>query len=517
MSDNSSDTPTGIDDGLAEPSMEDILASIRRIIAEDDTADDGHVDVPVAAAIAGSPSDEFNSFDENPVLSDNSTEFDDVLVLEDTVETMDNATEVVDVSNLSIEDAISEHEFNPVSNVMSSLEEKLSLSESTDNLEQSEENDFEDLELTLEASDVELPGFQAEETGLTLEPEMEIETVEPEAATNFEASRSTSSTGDSDLDLVKSLMAELTDTSFVSDDFEPATEISADAETDEVDIVAPEAVESAASSNEISDDIDLLLNDLEQNLVEAETPTVDNDDLDNLLATPEDNIEEQEQILNDILDMAIQSEEDNNALENLDLTVDSEMAAPVVGNALLQIAEKAEADALNQQTENVGASLEEGESTEDILNELDQVLADAVDDETQSIVKEPEFENSVVEAEEETEEHSLEIKSEEIEVEADVAKNVDLFIENQEAEDMAKTARKDAILDEVTETAAADAFASLNQAVEENAIFTESGPRIGDLVQEALRPMLKEWLDDNLKSIVERAVAKEVKRISSGK
>jgi len=36
-------------------------------------------------------------------------------------------------------------------------------------------------------------------------------------------------------------------------------------------------------------------------------------------------------------------------------------------------------------------------------------------------------------------------------------------------------------------------------------------------VQGAFRPMLKEWLDANLKGIVERAVAKEVKRISSGK
>ena len=80
-----------------------------------------------------------------------------------------------------------------------------------------------------------------------------------------------------------------------------------------------------------------------------------------------------------------------------------------------------------------------------------------------------------------------------------------------------KAVQTDAILDEVTETAAAGAFAELNQVVEEKAVFNESGPRIGDLVQDALRPMLKEWLDANLKGIVERAVAKEVKRISSGK
>ena len=87
----------------------------------------------------------------------------------------------------------------------------------------------------------------------------------------------------------------------------------------------------------------------------------------------------------------------------------------------------------------------------------------------------------------------------------------------EETPDMARAKKTDAIIDEVTETASAGAFASLNQVVEEKAVVAERGDRIGDLVQEALRPMLKEWLDKNLKGIVERAVTKEVKRISSGK
>ena len=86
-----------------------------------------------------------------------------------------------------------------------------------------------------------------------------------------------------------------------------------------------------------------------------------------------------------------------------------------------------------------------------------------------------------------------------------------------ETEDMAGKTARDTILDEVTETATASAFASLNQVVEEKAVVAERGDRIGDLVTEALQPMLKEWLDKNLKGIVERAVTKEVKRISSGK
>ena len=82
---------------------------------------------------------------------------------------------------------------------------------------------------------------------------------------------------------------------------------------------------------------------------------------------------------------------------------------------------------------------------------------------------------------------------------------------------MPRAAKKDAIIDEVTESATADVFSSLNKVVEEKAVVAERGDRIGDLVTDALRPMLKEWLDENLKSIVERAVTKEVKRISSGK
>ena len=82
---------------------------------------------------------------------------------------------------------------------------------------------------------------------------------------------------------------------------------------------------------------------------------------------------------------------------------------------------------------------------------------------------------------------------------------------------MPRAAKKDAIIGEVTESATADVFSSLNKVVEEKAVVAERGDRIGDLVTDALRPMLKEWLDENLKSIVERAVTKEVKRISSGK
>ena len=40
---------------------------------------------------------------------------------------------------------------------------------------------------------------------------------------------------------------------------------------------------------------------------------------------------------------------------------------------------------------------------------------------------------------------------------------------------------------------------------------------LDDLVQEMLRPMLKNWLDDNLPSMVERLVRAEIERVSRGR
>ena len=82
---------------------------------------------------------------------------------------------------------------------------------------------------------------------------------------------------------------------------------------------------------------------------------------------------------------------------------------------------------------------------------------------------------------------------------------------------MARTAPLEEIISRDVEMEAGGAFAELNRMVEEKATFEERGPRIGDLVTEALKPMLKEWLDENLQGIVERAVQKEVQRIASNK
>ncbi len=82
---------------------------------------------------------------------------------------------------------------------------------------------------------------------------------------------------------------------------------------------------------------------------------------------------------------------------------------------------------------------------------------------------------------------------------------------------MVRIVKTETLLGDDTEKDTTDAFASLSDVVQEKAELAENGPAIGELVQEALKPMLQEWLDKNLKGIVTRAVTKEIKRISSTK
>ena len=42
-------------------------------------------------------------------------------------------------------------------------------------------------------------------------------------------------------------------------------------------------------------------------------------------------------------------------------------------------------------------------------------------------------------------------------------------------------------------------------------------PTLEDIVREALRPMLKSWLDENLPRVVERMVEAEVERVTRGR
>lgn len=75
----------------------------------------------------------------------------------------------------------------------------------------------------------------------------------------------------------------------------------------------------------------------------------------------------------------------------------------------------------------------------------------------------------------------------------------------------------DSLLSAATAAAAAGAFASLNSAAQRtNAgpVLGASGRTVEDLVIEALRPMLAEWLDQNLPKLTERLVKREIARLA---
>jgi uncharacterized protein len=70
---------------------------------------------------------------------------------------------------------------------------------------------------------------------------------------------------------------------------------------------------------------------------------------------------------------------------------------------------------------------------------------------------------------------------------------------------------QDALLSETTHAAVGQAFNMLAHTV-----LTSNARTLEDLVREMLRPMLKNWLDDNLPSVVERLVRAEIERVARG-
>ena len=68
------------------------------------------------------------------------------------------------------------------------------------------------------------------------------------------------------------------------------------------------------------------------------------------------------------------------------------------------------------------------------------------------------------------------------------------------------------MLSRSTVSAVESAFNSLA-----NTVLSNNARTLEDLVKEMLRPMLKNWLDDNLPGLVERIVKAEIERVSRGR
>jgi cell pole-organizing protein PopZ len=79
-------------------------------------------------------------------------------------------------------------------------------------------------------------------------------------------------------------------------------------------------------------------------------------------------------------------------------------------------------------------------------------------------------------------------------------------------------ARAAELMSATTVSVAGGAFAKLSQALqrtpEEESVADSSGRTVEQFIEDIARPMLKEWLDENLPAIVERLVQKEIQKIS---
>ncbi|QRM55354.1 PopZ family protein [Sinorhizobium sp. BG8] len=92
------------------------------------------------------------------------------------------------------------------------------------------------------------------------------------------------------------------------------------------------------------------------------------------------------------------------------------------------------------------------------------------------------------------------------------ARSVPLPIVHAEPEQVSSSPREpQALISPAVGERVAQSFGTLAQAI-------DSGPRrsFDEIAEEMLRPMLQEWLDDNLPTLVERLVREEIERVARG-
>ena len=174
------------------------------------------------------------------------------------------------------------------------------------------------------------------------------------------------------------------------------------------------------------------------------------------------------------------------------------------------------ADGMAASPEDVdGADEDEGGNEDEDILELTRMVSEdgSVTDPTEE--KEPEAEMATDAGETDT----LEMQDSESDtpveaapVEAEPAAPVEA-----EASSPATEPGSDSLLDDTAAAAASGSFGELTKAVikeDEPGIHlgSLSDKTLEDLVKELLRPMLKEWLDQNLPSITEKLVRKEIER-----
>ena len=562
MSEHSPDSPNGLADG-SEPSMEDILASIRKIIADDDAGefvsdtseiedavgidnlDSGLRDIPSENSEIDTLLSEIDMLESELSVAGDSAEMLELthdnmgdLEIPDESQSADSELDdllksIEDISepeNLEVDKpVIPETSIETTSSDVAVLDEAPDddLSTMLDNMLNEGEAAATELEVSEDFGNLELvldPAADLLDDSSDLEAEL-LEDLNIEDDVLGADLSSGVMKPDSDIELVKSLMAELTGEPLHADE-----EIIEVAET-ETALETDDELES-----EIDSDLKSLVSDLSGDDISSETlelaePTDDSaeDVMDEILSlTLDDELELQEDIprvpdaVASLKEIAAQAEADAKDVESKFAKTLAAAAAGVAATAAVaQNDEEPEADDILSELDDIVDIVEEAPLEGDLqtsLSELD--LDDLVEEEVLTSLADTNIQDLLDDEETGGTEDIVEGISYEAEIDVETTSQSDTEtnkIIDEETTLMPRAAKSDAILDEVTETATADVFASLNKVVEEKATIAERGDRIGDLVQEALRPMLKEWLDANLKGIVERAVTKEVKRISSGK
>ena len=541
MSDDTTDTHVD----SSEPSMEDILASIRRIIADEDV--NSNVEEVLAADALSGVEDSFAIVEE--VSADTG---------EDTLETLDLAEEMDVSAELPDVTAIGDTDTNSDIDLMLS---DLDDGDAVDVLDL----DMLEAEAPMETQDAEkktkkLTGLSAiAAAGLGAVASAGVATAK--GVTEARKSPTPKSMDDSEFETLDLMMEEVdmsasTDVESDLGDFLTIPDSDSSQAEDDIDallgdmFMEPDESVTDPAAHLLEDDEaahDELLADIlgeeVSDVAEMQPSAQQPEDIDlvkSLMAdltddpfeevSAEENLSESA-LVDDILSLSIEDEtalqsitsaaqgDVDSQVDSLLADVDSSSSSEGAPSALSEIAQAAEADAERHERGHgfaaagfaaaagtvmasagpiaavVGEAKTNTESEAADRQEAEDIFADM--NPGVSVDAEPSISESVSETDTQTNPENLTL---------------------QETADMPKAAaKKDAIINEITEEATAGAFASLTQIVETQAVVQERGDRIGDLVQEALRPMLKEWLDKNLKGIVEGAVTKEVKRISSGK
>ncbi len=153
--------------------------------------------------------------------------------------------------------------------------------------------------------------------------------------------------------------------------------------------------------------------------------------------------------------------------------------------------------------DSVDDPVEEAIDEDDLIELTDKVEEEAISESEDNTAQEED------DAESEPEEAVQEELDEEPEEEVQPEKEL-VEVEMRDSEHEEQDHEESDIFTEAAETAAYDGFEKL---VKQTAVEYQ-GITLEEIVRTELRPLLRNWLDDNLPSIIERLVEEELRRVS---